>query len=108
VLFRQRVKTVTHVVELLNFAQDCTRMHGKRGFPENRTEKQISCGATRFIQPEKGSGYLFSTIPSATQHHKEDKASVAEASPIPIGLAAPARVSPAPAAEQKQNQENNQ
>ena len=27
-LFRQRVKTVTHVVELLNFVQDRIRMHG--------------------------------------------------------------------------------
>jgi hypothetical protein len=34
-LFRQRVKTVTHVVELLNFVQDCTRMHGVRCFPES-------------------------------------------------------------------------
>ena len=34
-LFRQRVKTVTHVVELLNFVQDRTRMHGVRRFPEN-------------------------------------------------------------------------
>jgi len=29
-LFRQRVKTVTHVAELLNFVQDRTRMHGVR------------------------------------------------------------------------------
>jgi hypothetical protein len=34
-LVRQRVKTVTHVVELLNFVQNRTRMHGVRGFPEN-------------------------------------------------------------------------
>jgi hypothetical protein len=34
-LLRQRIKTVTYVVELLNFVQDRTRMHGARGFPEN-------------------------------------------------------------------------
>jgi hypothetical protein len=34
-LFRQRVKTVTHLVELLNFVQDRIRMHGVRGFLEN-------------------------------------------------------------------------
>jgi len=32
---RQRVKTVTHVVELPNFVQDRIRMHGVHGFPEN-------------------------------------------------------------------------
>jgi hypothetical protein len=31
-LFRQRVKTVTHVIELLNFVQDRTRMHVVHGF----------------------------------------------------------------------------
>ena len=32
-LFRQRVKKVTHsVVELLNFVQDRIRMHGVHGF----------------------------------------------------------------------------
>jgi hypothetical protein len=31
-LFRQRVKTVTHVVELLNFFQDRIRMHGYTAF----------------------------------------------------------------------------
>ena len=34
-LFRQRVKTVTHAVELLNFVQDRIRMHRVHGFPEN-------------------------------------------------------------------------
>jgi hypothetical protein len=32
---RQRVKTVTHIVELLNFVQDRIRMHGVRGFLES-------------------------------------------------------------------------
>jgi len=32
---RQRVKTVTHVVELANFVQDRTRMHGVHSFPES-------------------------------------------------------------------------
>ncbi len=34
-LFRQRVKTVTHVVELPNFVQDRIRMHGVHGFLES-------------------------------------------------------------------------
>ena len=34
-LFRQRVKTVTHVVELLNFVQDRIRMHGVHDFLES-------------------------------------------------------------------------
>jgi len=34
-LFRQRIKTVAHVVELLNFVQNRIRMHGVRGFPES-------------------------------------------------------------------------
>ena len=34
-LFRQRVKAVTHVVELLNFVQDRIRMHGVHGFLES-------------------------------------------------------------------------
>jgi hypothetical protein len=33
-LLRQRVKTVTHVVELLNFVQDRIRMLGARCFRE--------------------------------------------------------------------------
>jgi hypothetical protein len=41
-LLCQRVKTVTHVVELLNFVQDRIRMHGVRGFlrkPINKERK---------------------------------------------------------------------
>jgi hypothetical protein len=34
-LFRQRAKTFTHAVELLNFVQDRIRMHRVHGFPEN-------------------------------------------------------------------------
>jgi hypothetical protein len=34
-LVRQRVETLTHVVELLSFMQDRTRRHRIRGFPEN-------------------------------------------------------------------------
>ena len=34
-LFRQRVKTVTHIVELPNFVQDRIRIHEVRGFPES-------------------------------------------------------------------------
>jgi hypothetical protein len=38
-LFRQRIKTVTHIVELPNFVQDRIRMHGVRGFPEGLTAR---------------------------------------------------------------------
>jgi hypothetical protein len=65
----------------------------------------MECGDADFLKPFFAP---FWNRLGERQHHKEDKASVAEASPIPIGLAAPTRVSPAPAAEQKQNQENNQ
>ena len=34
-LLRQRVKTITHVVELPNFVQDRIRMHGVHGFLES-------------------------------------------------------------------------
>jgi hypothetical protein len=34
-LIRESVKTVTHVVELLNFVQDRIRMHEVHRFPEN-------------------------------------------------------------------------
>jgi hypothetical protein len=34
------VKTVTHIVELLYFAQDRIRIHGVRGFPENLRGEQ--------------------------------------------------------------------
>jgi len=37
-LFRQRVKTVTYVIELLNFVQDRTRMHGNAAFLSLRRE----------------------------------------------------------------------
>jgi hypothetical protein len=38
---RQRVKTVTHVVELPNFVQDRIRMHGVHGFPESLRRKNF-------------------------------------------------------------------
>ncbi len=43
-LFRQRIKTVTHVVELLNFVQDRSRMHGVRGFLEKPKERKLQMG----------------------------------------------------------------
>ena len=39
-LFRQQVKTVTHVVELPTFVQDRIWMHGVRGFPESVTAQR--------------------------------------------------------------------
>ena len=45
-LFRQRVKAVTHIVELLNFVQDRIAMHGVRGFPESLT----ACGGTAEVR----------------------------------------------------------
>ena len=43
---RQQVKTVTHIVELLNFVQDRIRIHGVRGFPENLRGTNASGGLT--------------------------------------------------------------
>jgi len=43
-LFCQRVKTDTHVVELLNFVQDRIRMHGVRGFLRKPQREKASDG----------------------------------------------------------------
>ncbi len=43
-LLCQRVKTVTHVVELLNFVQDLIRMHGVRGFLRKPKERKLQMG----------------------------------------------------------------
>jgi hypothetical protein len=40
-LLRQRVRTVTHVVELLNFVQDRIRIHGSRSFPQNLRRENV-------------------------------------------------------------------
>jgi hypothetical protein len=49
---RQRVKTVAHVVELLNFVQDRSRMHGYAAFLRAYGEK-TSDGLTYFSEPER-------------------------------------------------------
>ena len=38
---RQRVKTVTQIVELLNFVQDRIRAHGVRAFSEKPKESKL-------------------------------------------------------------------
>jgi hypothetical protein len=43
-LLRQRVKTVTHVVELLYFVQDRIRMHRVRGFLRKPKERKLQMG----------------------------------------------------------------
>jgi hypothetical protein len=43
-LLRQIVKTVTYLVELLNFVQDRTRMHRVRSFPENLRSEHFRVG----------------------------------------------------------------
>jgi hypothetical protein len=43
-LFRQQVKTVTHVVELPNFVQDRIRMHVVRCFPGSLTARGGTAG----------------------------------------------------------------
>jgi hypothetical protein len=35
-------KTVAHVVELLNFVQDRSRMHGVRGFPKEPRRRKMA------------------------------------------------------------------
>jgi hypothetical protein len=45
--FRQQVKTVTHVVELLNFVQDRIRMHGVSSFPESLTARSAESSLGR-------------------------------------------------------------
>jgi hypothetical protein len=43
-LVRQRIKTVTHVVELLNFVQDRIRMHEVRGFIRKPKGRKLQMG----------------------------------------------------------------
>jgi len=43
-LFCQRVETVTHIVELLNFVQDRIRMHRARGFLRKPKERKLQMG----------------------------------------------------------------
>jgi hypothetical protein len=43
-LLCQRVKTVTHVVELLNFVQDLIGRHGVRGFLRKPKERKLQMG----------------------------------------------------------------
>jgi len=66
VLFSQRVQTVTHVVELLDFVQNCMRVHEICGFPEKprvvREKPRVvraSDGAHRSDKSNKGSRSLF-------------------------------------------------
>jgi hypothetical protein len=40
-LFRQRVKTVTHVAELLSFVQNRIRMHGYTAFLRTLKKRQL-------------------------------------------------------------------
>jgi hypothetical protein len=40
-LFRKRIKTVTHVVELPSFAQDGTKMHRIHGFLKNSRNESL-------------------------------------------------------------------
>ena len=54
-LFRQRIKPFTHIVELLSFMQDRTRRHGVRGFPREPKEGKLQMGC--LVQgPERGEG----------------------------------------------------
>lgn len=99
---RQRVKTVTHAVELLNFVQNCIRVHEICGFPEEPRDKRTSDGPTCVGKTQKGFA-VYLQVRNPHERH-QDALSVH----LVFGLAAPTRVSPAPAAEQKQNQQNNQ
>src|SRR5450756_613200 len=53
-LLRQRVKTVTHAVELLNFVQNCIRVHEICGFPEKPRDERTSDGPTCVGKTQKG------------------------------------------------------
>ena len=66
-LFRQQVKTVTHVVELPNFVQDRIRMHGVRRFPESLTARggtaESSWAMTSFAAWVKASNNFELAVP---------------------------------------------
>jgi hypothetical protein len=60
-LFRQRVKTVTHVVELLNFVQNCIRVHEICGFPEKPRDEKTSDGPIHVLEKLKKGSRSIST-----------------------------------------------
>ncbi len=99
---RQRVKTVTHAVELLNFMQDRIRMHGYAAFLRTLTREHFMW--TDLVQDLKEDSRDY--FHSNPQRHR---LGAAWPSVHPVtALAAPTRVSPAPATEQKYHQKNNQ
>jgi hypothetical protein len=100
-LLRQRVKTITHVVELLNFVQNRIRVHEICDFPETLREERTSDAFTYVGETQKGLAVclhirnLMNPNRASLSVHRV------------FALTAPAGVSPAPATEQKYHQENN-
>jgi hypothetical protein len=107
-LFRQRIKAFAHVVELPSFAQDRTGMHWIPSFLRTQ-KKKASHGLTWFRAFE--GGVLADLPPDSNSPSKSSKCASVHgvgSSARRRDLAAPTTVSPAPATEQKQHQENNQ
>jgi hypothetical protein len=95
-LFRQRIKRVTHVAELPSFAQDSTRMHRIHGFLRTQGKKAccLSSGGLK-----EGSWGLTPDSNSPSKSSKYDQAA-GHAFVLRRGdLATPTRISPAPATE---------
>jgi hypothetical protein len=70
---RQRVKTVTHVVELPNFVQDRIRMHGVHGFPENLRRENFRWADLVHLDPDKGSMHITEVkLPTPSETKKDD------------------------------------
>jgi len=105
-LFRQRVKASAHVAELPSFAQNRTGMHWIRSFLRTQ-EKRASDRLTSFRVFEGGVLDL-PEIRTPPQNPANVHAAWYCVQLVGRDLAAPARVSPAPATEQKQHHENNQ
>jgi len=103
-LFRQLGKTVTHVVESPSFVQDRNRRHRIHGFPENMSRENFrQADLNYFREPEgdilgvsRSRAFLINTANTIERH---GHAFI----PSSCDLAAPARVTPAPATEQQQH-----
>ena len=94
--FRQRVKTVTHVVELLNLVQNRIRVHEICDFPETLEKGGLQVGSHMLDKFKKRVRSL-SPISGTLMNANQEALSVHRV----FALAAPTRVSPAPATEQK-------
>src|ERR1017187_8585424 len=101
-LLRQRVKTVTHAVELLPFCKIAFESMRFAAFLRSPETRGLQMGPHCAGKTQKGFA-VYLQVRNPHERH-QDALSVHRV----FGLAAVTRVSPAPATEQKQHQKNDQ